>query len=107
MKQHKVRPMADIVINHRVGTTRGNGGRYNRYDGIPLSWDERAVTSCTGGLVMKISYTWHKFGLHDAQMLTSLNFSILLYFRVVKALGTTLMGFQILIIANILFERIL
>ncbi|KAG5542843.1 hypothetical protein RHGRI_015812 [Rhododendron griersonianum] len=50
MKQYKVRPMADIVINHRVGTTTGHGGRYNRYDGIPLSWDERAVTSCTGGL---------------------------------------------------------
>ncbi|KAG5250267.1 alpha-amylase [Salix suchowensis] len=42
--------MADIVINHRVGTTQGHGGMYNRYDGIPLSWDERAVTSCTGGL---------------------------------------------------------
>lgn len=43
--------MADIVINHRVGTTQGHGGKYNRYDWIPLSWDERAVTSCTGGLV--------------------------------------------------------
>lgn len=51
MKQHKVRAMADIVINHRVGTTQGHGGKYNRYDGIPLSWDEHAVTSCTGGLV--------------------------------------------------------
>lgn len=51
MKEHKVRAMADIVINHRVGTTQGNGGMYNRYDGIPLSWDEHAVTSCTGGLV--------------------------------------------------------
>ncbi|XP_050365043.1 probable alpha-amylase 2 [Argentina anserina] len=50
MKQCKVRPMADIVINHRVGTTQGHGGMYNRYDGIPLSWDEHAVTSCTGGL---------------------------------------------------------
>nr|GMD03786.1 probable alpha-amylase 2 [Ipomoea batatas] len=50
MKQYKVRPMADIVINHRVGTTQGHGGRYNRYDGIPLSWDERAVTCCSGGL---------------------------------------------------------
>ncbi|KAJ0896701.1 putative alpha-amylase [Helianthus annuus] len=49
MKQYNIRPMADIVINHRVGTTQGHGGRYNRYDGIPLSWDERAVTSCTGG----------------------------------------------------------
>ena len=53
LKQHKVRAMADVVINHRVGTSRGNGGMYNRYDGIPLSWDERAVTSCTGGLVTK------------------------------------------------------
>lgn len=51
MKQHKVRAMADIVINHRVGTTRGHGGMYNRYDGISLPWNEHAVTSCTGGLV--------------------------------------------------------
>ncbi|GKD48762.1 probable alpha-amylase 2 [Tanacetum coccineum] len=49
MKQYNIRPMADIVINHRVGTTQGHGGMYNRYDGVPLSWDERAVTSCTGG----------------------------------------------------------
>ncbi|XP_060199892.1 probable alpha-amylase 2 isoform X2 [Lycium barbarum] len=49
MKQYKVRSMADIVINHRVGTTQGHGGMYNRYDGIPLSWDEHAVTACTGG----------------------------------------------------------
>lgn len=63
MKQYNVRAMADIVINHRIGTTRGNGGRYNRYDGIALPWDERAVTSCTGGLVMNISYTSHKFRL--------------------------------------------
>lgn len=51
MKMHKVRAMADIVINHRVGTTQGHGGMYNRYDGIPLAWDERAVTACTGGKV--------------------------------------------------------
>ncbi|XP_009411975.2 probable alpha-amylase 2 [Musa acuminata AAA Group] len=50
MHQHKVRAMADIVINHRVGTTRGRGGAYNRYDGILMPWDERAVTSCSGGL---------------------------------------------------------
>ncbi|CAI0435023.1 unnamed protein product [Linum tenue] len=53
MKQHRVRAMADIVINHRVGTTRGHGGMYNRYDGIPLSWDERAVTSCTVSLFLQ------------------------------------------------------
>lgn len=52
MKLYKVRAMADIVINHRIGTTQGHGGRFNRYDGIPLAWDERAVTSCTGGLVV-------------------------------------------------------
>ncbi|CAL9154333.1 unnamed protein product [Musa hybrid cultivar] len=50
MHQHRVRAMADIVINHRVGTTRGHGGAYNCYDGIPMPWDERAVTSCSGGL---------------------------------------------------------
>ncbi|PPD88961.1 hypothetical protein GOBAR_DD14097 [Gossypium barbadense] len=50
LKQYKVRPMADIVINHRIGTTKGHGGMYNRYDGIPLAWNEHAVTSCTGGL---------------------------------------------------------
>ncbi|XP_076934755.1 putative alpha-amylase 2 [Bidens hawaiensis] len=49
MMQHNIRPMADIVINHHVGTTQGLGGKYNRYDGVPLAWDERAVTSCTGG----------------------------------------------------------
>ena len=56
LKQHKVRAMADIVINHRVGTTQGHGGMYNRFDGIPLPWNERAVTSSTGGLV---TYTLH------------------------------------------------
>lgn len=56
MKQYKVRAMADIVINHRVGTSQGHGGKYNRYDGIPLSWDERAVTSCSGGLVRNIHF---------------------------------------------------
>ncbi|KAK3038895.1 hypothetical protein RJ639_028617 [Escallonia herrerae] len=50
MRQYKVRAMADIVLNHRIGTTQGHGGMYNRYDGIPVPWDERAVTSCTGGL---------------------------------------------------------
>lgn len=41
--------MADVVINHRIGTTQGSNGMYNRYDGIPISWDEHAVTSCSGG----------------------------------------------------------
>lgn len=50
LKKCEVRVMADIVINHRIGTAQGHGGIYNRYDGIPLSWDEHAVTSCTGGL---------------------------------------------------------
>ncbi|EPS66762.1 alpha-amylase, partial [Genlisea aurea] len=49
MKACKIRAMADIVINHRVGTAQGHGGAFNCFDGIPLSWDENAVTSCTGG----------------------------------------------------------
>lgn len=51
LNQYNVRAMADIVINHRVGTNRGHGGMYNRFDGIALPWDEQAVTSCSGGLV--------------------------------------------------------
>jgi alpha-amylase len=50
MRNKNVRAMADIVINHRMGSTQGCGGLYNRYDGLP-AWDERAVTRCTGGLV--------------------------------------------------------
>uniref|UniRef100_A0A453BWM6 1,4-alpha-D-glucan glucanohydrolase n=1 Tax=Aegilops tauschii subsp. strangulata TaxID=200361 RepID=A0A453BWM6_AEGTS len=49
MNDHNIRAMADVVINHRVGTTKGSTGMYNRYDGIPISWDEHAVTSCSGG----------------------------------------------------------
>lgn len=60
MKSYKVRAMADIVINHRVGTTKGHGGMYNRYDGIPLAWDERAVTACTGGKVMILQHWIYK-----------------------------------------------
>ncbi|KAG2390493.1 alpha-amylase 2 [Vigna angularis] len=52
MKQYEVRSMADIVINHRCGTTKGHRGMYNRFDVIPLAWDEHAVTSSSGGLVM-------------------------------------------------------
>lgn len=55
LKQSKVRAMADVVINHRIGTTQGHGGMYNRYDGIPLAWSEHAVTSCTGGLVRMLT----------------------------------------------------
>uniref|UniRef100_A0A453BWK3 1,4-alpha-D-glucan glucanohydrolase n=1 Tax=Aegilops tauschii subsp. strangulata TaxID=200361 RepID=A0A453BWK3_AEGTS len=51
MNDHNIRAMADVVINHRVGTTKGSTGMYNRYDGIPISWDEHAVTSCSGGKV--------------------------------------------------------
>ena len=55
MHEHNIRAMADIVINHRVGTAQGKGGLFNRFDGMPLAWDEHAVTSCTGGLVSLIS----------------------------------------------------
>eukprot|EP00252_Welwitschia_mirabilis_P016295 TRINITY_DN3595_c0_g1_i1.p1 TRINITY_DN3595_c0_g1~~TRINITY_DN3595_c0_g1_i1.p1 ORF type:complete len:419 (+),score=77.94 TRINITY_DN3595_c0_g1_i1:182-1438(+) len=49
MWQNNVRAMADIVINHRVGSTQGRGGHYNRFDGLSVPWDERAITRCTGG----------------------------------------------------------
>ena len=55
MSEHNVRAMADVVINHRIGTTKGSNGMYNRYDGIPISWDEHAVTSCSGGKVFGLS----------------------------------------------------
>jgi alpha-amylase len=45
-----LRAMADIVINHRIGSCQGIGGRYNRFDGMPMPWDEHAVTCDTGGL---------------------------------------------------------
>lgn len=51
MREHGVHAMADIVINHRVGSTQGVGGIYNRFDGTSMPWDEHAVTSDTGGLV--------------------------------------------------------
>lgn len=55
MKKSGLKPMADIVINHRVGSTRGVGDLYNRYDGLPMSWDEHAVTSDSGGLVRALT----------------------------------------------------
>jgi alpha-amylase len=51
MKKSGLKSIADIVINHRVGSTRGVGDLYNRYDGMPMPWDEYAVTSDSGGLV--------------------------------------------------------
>ncbi|KAJ7545512.1 hypothetical protein O6H91_09G123200 [Diphasiastrum complanatum] len=49
LKEHGLRPIADIVVNHRVGSAKGAGDKYNRYDGMPMPWDEKAVTSDTGG----------------------------------------------------------
>jgi hypothetical protein len=36
--------MVDIVINHRIGSTRGIGDLYKYYDGMPMPWDEHVVT---------------------------------------------------------------
>eukprot|EP00271_Cylindrocystis_brebissonii_P007275 TRINITY_DN20604_c0_g1_i1.p1 TRINITY_DN20604_c0_g1~~TRINITY_DN20604_c0_g1_i1.p1 ORF type:complete len:417 (+),score=66.73 TRINITY_DN20604_c0_g1_i1:499-1749(+) len=44
-----VETCADVVINHRIGSTQGDEGRYNRYDGMAMPWDECAVTSDSGG----------------------------------------------------------
>eukprot|EP00850_Spirogloea_muscicola_P001479 SM000005S17276 [mRNA] locus=s5:1181539:1184655:- [translate_table: standard] len=49
LRASRLRSVADIVINHRCGTTQGEGGTYNRYDGVPMGWDETSVTSDTGG----------------------------------------------------------
>jgi alpha-amylase len=38
MKKNKLAPMADIVINHCIGSTRGIGDLYNHYDGMPMPW---------------------------------------------------------------------
>lgn len=55
IKDNNMKAMADIVINHRIRSTKGVGGIYNRYDGIPMPWDEHAVTCDTGGLVSSTS----------------------------------------------------
>lgn len=51
INERGIRAMADIVINHRIGSCQGYAGRYNRYDGMPMPWDEHAVTCDTFGLV--------------------------------------------------------
>ncbi|OAE35036.1 hypothetical protein AXG93_4867s1000 [Marchantia polymorpha subsp. ruderalis] len=50
IKENNMKAMADIVINHRIRSTKGVRGIYNRYDGMPMPWDEHAVTCDTGGL---------------------------------------------------------
>jgi glycosidase len=64
MKKNGLKPMADIVINHRVGSTRGVGDLYNRYDGMTMPWDEYAVTSDSGGLVQLLPNFMIKWGFH-------------------------------------------
>ena len=43
LRENGVHAMADIVINHRCATTRGEGGKWNRWDGTRMAWDERAI----------------------------------------------------------------
>jgi alpha-amylase len=43
MGEYELHPMADIVVNHRCATSRGSGGKWNRWDGTKMSWDERAI----------------------------------------------------------------
>jgi hypothetical protein len=50
MKVSKLWPMANIVI-HCIWTTHGIGDLYNCYDGMPMFWDEHAMTCETSGLV--------------------------------------------------------
>ncbi|CAI5536294.1 unnamed protein product, partial [Closterium sp. Naga37s-1] len=46
-----VRVIADVVVNHRVGSQQGEGGQWTRFDGTSMPWDESAVTCDTGGKV--------------------------------------------------------
>jgi alpha-amylase len=41
-------PLADVVLNHRCATRRGRERKWNRYDGIPMPWDESCVTRNNG-----------------------------------------------------------
>ncbi|KAL2645486.1 hypothetical protein R1flu_013073 [Riccia fluitans] len=50
IRGNKMKPMADIVINHRIGSTKGINGIYNRYDNMSMPWDEHAITCDSGGL---------------------------------------------------------
>ena len=43
MEEHALHPMADVVINHRCATSRGAGGKWNRWEGTRMDWDERAI----------------------------------------------------------------
>lgn len=106
LKQQKVRAMADIVINHRVGTTQGHGGMYNRFDGIPLPWDERAVTSSTGGLVTYMIHSNIFSFYSNLNPMFLLLYLCVVYFRVIETLGPFSTGFPISTILKILWERI-
>ncbi|CAI5484007.1 unnamed protein product [Closterium sp. Yama58-4] len=44
-----VRVIADLVVNHRVGSLQGEGGLWTRFDGTSMPWDDTAVTCDTGG----------------------------------------------------------
>ncbi|CAI5993711.1 unnamed protein product [Closterium sp. NIES-64] len=44
-----VRVIADVVVNHRVGSQLGEGGQWTRFDGTSMPWDESAVTCDSGG----------------------------------------------------------
>lgn len=37
-------PIADVVLNHRCATKKGRDGKWNRFDGIPMAWDESCIT---------------------------------------------------------------
>ena len=45
-----VAPMADVVVNHRIGTKQAPDGSWTRFEG-GMDWEEWAVTSDTGGQV--------------------------------------------------------
>ena len=48
MHANGLHAVADIVINHRCANEKGRGGAYNKWSGMMMAWDERAVTTDNG-----------------------------------------------------------
>lgn len=51
LKERNVKPVLDVVVNHRCGSGQDEEGRWTRYPGLRPEWNEDAVTSDTGGKV--------------------------------------------------------
>jgi len=48
LTEAQILPLADVVLNHRCATKRGREGKWNRYEGMRMEWDESAITRNNG-----------------------------------------------------------